>query len=239
MEKLSSSEVCPLCKGANVVHPVGEDGKVIYDKTISCICVRDGLVEGQKQAAIERCEFPPMVEDMTFSNFEEYTAVRTALSLANAMADNPGKLAWLTLMGENGVGKTHLAVAVCKAWVTAGIPARYAYVPLLLDELREGFKETGDDSYYARFQYFCTVPLLLLDDIGAESSTAWVQEKLETLINYRLMYKLSLLLTTNKPIEKLSDKISSRLLRLKEANIVNIDAEDYMLSKLKKQEVSG
>jgi DNA replication protein DnaC len=65
------------------------------------------------------------------------------------------------------------------------------------------------------------VPLLVLDDIGVENSTAWVQEKLDTIVDYRLMHKLALVVTTNLSLDKLSTRIASRLMRAGEIAVIN------------------
>ncbi|KKL80082.1 hypothetical protein LCGC14_2008340, partial [marine sediment metagenome] len=225
MEKLSNDNPCEYCSGMGSVHPV-VSGNIQYDQSIPCVCVKEELEENRKVTMLKSCKFPPIVSELTFENFDNFTEVQSAYIAAKNMADNPGDLAWLVLLGINGVGKTHLAVATCKAWVDAGIPARYSFVPLLLDELREGFNRDGDGSYQNRFDYYCRVPLLLLDDLGMESKTAWVQEKLETIVDFRLMNKLSLIITCNKSLDELSPRISSRLPRLNEkAHIINIDAD--------------
>lgn len=223
---------CEYCQGAGFVHPM-RDNKVDYGNVIPCRCRQQESNENRRMALLRACQFPPMVADMTFNNFKAYPAVQRALIISKVIANNPGKLAWLTLMGLNGVGKTHLAVAICKSWADAGIPSRYVFVPLLLDELREGFSKTDNASYQARFNFYCTIPLLLLDDLGTESKTAWVQEKLETLVDYRLMNKLSLIVTCNKALDELSPRIASRLTRLPESLLINVDAPDYMVEKAK------
>ncbi len=107
-----------------------------------------------------------------------------------------------------------------------GIPARYAYVPLLLDELRRGFRADGDQSYERRFDFYLNVPLLMLDDLGVENSTRWVQEKLDTIVDHRLMNGLSLLVTTNLTMDELNFRISSRLQR-RNGRVVVIDAAEF------------
>jgi len=231
METLSKNNDCKYCGGVGFVHPI-INGKVQYDRTVLCTCQKEEAERNKKESLFRLCAFPPKTETMTFKEFKPYKAVATALKIAKNIASNPGKLVWLTLLGQNGVGKTHLAVAICKAWVAAGIPTRYVYVPTLLDELKEGFGRIDDKSYNKRFKSFCNVPLLLLDDLGQEYQTAWVQEKLNTLVDYRLMNKLSLIITCNKSLDELSPSIASRLSRLHESYVVNIDAEDYLLNKV-------
>jgi len=230
MEVLSNNN-CNICHGALYIHPIIDD-KVQYHTTVLCECVKGNIEKQSKDKLLKSCEFPPFTENMSFDNFRNRQQLKLAYDTAKNIAQYPNKLFWLTLMGANGVGKTHLAVAICKSWVKAGIPARYVFVPLLLDELREGFKNHNDDSYTKRFNYYCRVPLLLLDDLGRESSTQWVQEKLETIVDYRLMNKLSLIITTNKSLDEISPVIASRLSRLhEESKIISIMADDYVLQK--------
>jgi DNA replication protein DnaC len=69
------------------------------------------------------------------------------------------------------------------------------------------------------------VPLLVLDDLGVENSTSWVQEKLDTLVDYRLMHGLALVVTTNLTLEELPARISSRLERA--GHVIGIKGEPY------------
>ena len=219
---------CEYCGGAGYVHPV-ENGRIQYDRTIPCICRKSESEKRIRRYLLDSCDLPPGTDDMDFKSFKVLPEVKTAFNIAKEMADKPGELRWITFMGVNGTGKTHLAISICKAWLNAGIPAKYAFVPLLLDELREGFNRQNGENYQKRFDYYCNVPLLILDDLGAESSTAWVQEKLETIVDYRMFHKLSLIITSNNALEQFSNRIRSRLPRLKESVIVNVGKEDFNL----------
>jgi len=164
---------------------------------------------------------------MTFDKFVFRPGLEEALESAQAMAEETGDFTWLTFMGDTARGKTHLGVAIVRHWLARGRPARYAYVPLLLDELRSGFREDGDRSYDSRFEFFLNVPLLMLDDLGTENRTPWVQEKLDTIIDYRLMNDLALVINTNSTMDELPYRVASRLQR--KGKIVVIDAPEYNL----------
>jgi DNA replication protein DnaC len=170
---------------------------------------------------------------MTFKTFKQRPGVETAYQSAVVVAKSPGELFWLALVGDNGNGKTHLAVSIIHEWLKAGIPAKYVLVSLLLDELRVGFRHEKDgdyeNSYTQRFAYYCNVQLLLLDDYGMESSTPWVQEKLDTIVDYRLMHNLSLLVTSNRTLDQMPARIRSRIMRHPKGKIVCITAGDYAL----------
>lgn len=232
MEKVSERDDCQYCGGAGIVHPM-KNGVVQYSVTIPCSCRKNDINKKRIEAILKTCAFPPFAQNMNLNNFKQYNGVIQSYEDAKEMADNPGKLCWLAILGLNGIGKTHLGIAVCKKWIDAGIPARYALTSLLLDELREGFKKENDDSYAAKFDYYCRVPLLMLDDFGIESKTSWVQEKLETLIDYRLMNNLSLIITSNLSIDEMPMRISSRLERHPNCKISAMKGNENILREVK------
>jgi DNA replication protein DnaC len=221
---------CTICHGFHFVHPLVNEN-VDYSRIVPCKCVAIDYAKRRLEIMIRYCEFPPMAQGYTFENFNSYNDTLTRVKKLALELINAKELVWATFAGINDTGKTHLAVAICKEWVKQGVPAKYAFVPLLLDELREGFGSKGDGSYESRFKSFCTVPLLLLDDLGAENSTVWVQEKLETLIDYRYMNHLSLIVTTNLALGELSPRIRSRLMRHPNSKLIAFDVEEYTIVK--------
>lgn len=223
--------VCPICHDAHFIHPLRDGGKPDYSTVVPCTCVRDQLERERTQRLLRYCELPPGTAHMSFENFKVSPQLQEAYDLAVQVAEDTGKVNWLTLMSGADRGKTHLAVAICRRWLQRGKPALYAYVPLILEELRRGFREEGDRSYEARFDRFLNVPLLVLDDLGAEYRTNWVQENLDTLIDYRLMHGLPLVVTTNTPLDELPFRITSRLMRAPSSRVVVIDAPEFRKSK--------
>lgn len=216
---------CPICRDAHYVHPLKEDGKTNYSRVVPCQCVRDRLEREKLQRMLRMCELPPGTEHMTFENFQVEPSLEEAYDSAVKLAEESADCNWLTLMSGSDRGKTHLLVAMCRRWLARGKPARYAYVLILLDELRRGFREEGDYSYEAYWKFFLNVPLLALDDLGTEHRTNWVQERLDTLIDYRLMNGLALVITTNLGMDELPFRIASRLQR--RGKVVIIDAPEY------------
>jgi len=116
----------------------------------------------------------------------------------------------LYLAGQVGTGKTHTAWTAVGLWcaaaqvlpcgegpTTSGArrPPTVIFTRLtdLLDDLRP-----GDDS--RRCIRDCqAVPLLVLDDIGAEKPSEWTQERLYSIIDHRYANCLPLIVTSNLP----------------------------------------
>ena len=72
-------------------------------------------------------------------------------------------------------------------------------------------KETfnDDDEYRNRFNYIKTVELLLIDDIGAETTTSWSRDEiLGTILQYRMQAKLPTFFTSNFTIQELEEHLS-------------------------------
>lgn len=224
-EGQSEDDQCPICRGAHFVHPTQENGRPNYSRVVPCKCVKKQLEKEKMLRLLRLCELPVKTEHMTFDNFEVGPGLEEAYQMAREFADGSADFNWLTFISDTNRGKTHLGIAIVRHWLSQQKPARYAYVPLLFEELKRGFRAEGDRSYEARFDFFLNVPLLMLDDIGTEKQTAWVQEKLDTIVDYRLMNNLPLVVTTNSTLDEIHFRIASRLQR--NGRIVIIDAPEH------------
>lgn len=202
---------CRICHDFHFVNPSRPGGTIDYSRVVPCLCVRDKADRDKAKRLLSWCELPPASENMTFEKFRTSQGNQDAYNRALLVASNT--LKWLTIASGPNAGKTHLAVSICRAWLGKGKSARYAYVPLLLEELRRGYQNGGNGSYDERFDMFLNVPLLVLDDLGTENKTPWAQEKLDTIVDYRLMHDLSLVVTTNLTLPELPLRIASRLQR--------------------------
>jgi len=192
------------------------------------------LSKEQAERYLKDCRLPPAAKHMTFENFKPDILTKEAYNAALNVANEEG-LKWLTLMGRVDQGKTHLAVAICHRWLERGKAARYAYVPLLLDELRRGFDSEGEFAYGYKFDLFCQVPLLVLDDLGVQKPTPWAMEKLNTIIDYRYFSDLPLVVTLNKPLDQIpgddEHRIASRLQRVEDGKVIALEGKEFRLRK--------
>jgi DNA replication protein DnaC len=158
--------------------------------------------------------------DKSFANFDLRTRelpadqadnLRRALETATRFAENP--TGWLVLNSVGyGNGKTHLAAAIANHVTGRGEPVLFVVVPDLLDHLRSAFNPASGVRYDKRFDEVKSAPLLVLDDLGTESATAWAREKLYQLFNYRYSALLPTVITTATPIDDLDPRLASRML---------------------------
>jgi len=163
-----------------------------------------------------------MLARMTFDNFDtkgganasplDQETLERAMHTAQAFAAAPE--GWLLFNGPRGCGKTHLAVAIAGERLKQGSQVFFAFVPTLLDHLRATFAPGSPVGYDELFEQLNSVSLLVLDDLGSESSTAWAEEKLYQIVVHRHEARLPTIVTTVSTIEDLEDtksRIASRL----------------------------
>ena len=119
---------------------------------------------------------------------------------------------WMVITGPYGSGKTHLAASIANYQAGLGSPPLFIMVPDLLDHLRATFNPKSPVPYDRRFDEIRTTPLLVLDDLGTQSMTPWVKEKLYQLFNHRYNAQLPTVITTSDSLDEMDDRIRSRML---------------------------
>ncbi len=163
---------------------------------------------------------------------DELKSLQKALKAAHVFAERPR--GWLVFMGGYGAGKTHLAAAIANYRAGLGDPPLFVMVPDLLDHLRATFGPSSHTTFDRRFDEIRAAPLLVLDDLGTQSMTPWVREKLYQLFNYRYNAELPTVITTSDSLDEMDPRIRSRLLDGSLCSIYAITVPGYHGSKTKK-----
>jgi DNA replication protein DnaC len=210
-------DTCPICGGLGYVRADVPVDHPNFGKLVPCTCHLAKLAE-QRVYRLRSLSNLNLLSHMTFESFipkvpglppEKQTNLHWAYEEAKAFCQNPD--GWLVFKGGYGCGKTHLAAAIANACVERGQPVLFITVPDLLDHLRAAFAPSSIAGYDARFEEVRTAPVLILDDLGTESSTPWVQEKLFQVFNYRYNARLPTVITTNHELEEIALRLRSRL----------------------------
>ncbi len=158
-------------------------------------------------------------------SLDDQQNLEKAFQAARSFAEKPQ--GWLVLMGSYGGGKTHLAAAIANYRSDLGYPALFVVVPDLLDHLRAAFDPSSHLSLDRRFEEVRTAPLLILDDLGTQSSTPWAREKLYQLFNYRYNADLPTVITTADKMEEIDPRIRSRMMDRRVCRIFGITAPSF------------
>lgn len=183
------------------------------------------------------CNIPPRLINASFGNYqticaEKEKALNKCREFAKSGLQQISNGSGIFLQGPVGTGKSHLAVATLREIIASNIehfgrPATqfdFADEPVcrgyncfmvsivdLLGTLRESFNA---DQLRAPAQRMLRRArhdaLVILDDIGAEKPSSWVEEQLYSIIDLRYRMKRSTFFTTNCSLKELETRIGSR-----------------------------
>ena len=189
---------CPVCQGSGW-QLLEREGKT---SVVRCACYRDTLTdrllaEARIPKRYAHCDLDRFV---TYGNEKLEAAQREARSVAERF---PIVSKGLFLLGPPGVGKTHLAVAVLRQIVTRTRAHGLFYdTRELLRVIRSTF---GSDPMNRLTETDVLRPVveadvLVLDDLGAEKTSEWVEETLNYVVNSRYSERRLTLFTSNYDI---------------------------------------
>ena len=112
----------------------------------------------------------------------------------------------LYLTGNFGCGKTYLLCAMLNELAKKGHKIAIVYYPEFLRSLKESLYE---NDYSNKFNEIKKAELLLIDDIGAETTTAWGRDEvLGTILQYRMQEGLITFFTSNFNLNELEEHFS-------------------------------
>jgi DNA replication protein DnaC len=227
---------CTKCNDLGFVYPLKDDGKVDWSRVVPCICQAERIEHEAKERLLRYCELPDHSENLNLDSYlpGDQPTLQNALLAAKSLLPRSTELQWLTLVGGRDLGKSHLAVGVCREWLSRGVPAKYVLVPRMLAWLKESFEkeQKGEGlSFSSRLRILSEVPLLVLDDLATENPTKWAMEQIMMIVDYRYANHLPLMVTTNKDIESLpgddAGRIGSRLKRYIPSMVIFMEGSEY------------
>lgn len=230
---------CKVCLDYHFVYPIKPNGKTDYSRLVTCQCWLEQERRDRDANLLKLCQLPDATEHMTFDTIIKRPGIVEAVAAAELLAAEQD-IKWLTLAGKVDLGKTHLAIAICREWIRRGVPARFEVVPTMLDRLRDTFNSGAEQTLQSMMDFLCTIPLLVLDDLGSEKPSTWGMEKLTTIANSRLLAGLSMVVTINCPLNEIpgddEGRLASRLQREEWARVVVLDGVEFSKERRGKNE---
>ena len=161
-----------------------------------CDCIRQSA--GERLLANAR--IPKRYEHCTFENFTAYNEqLQKGLRYATQLAERfPVVDKGMFLGGPPGVGKTHLAVAVLGQVIrTRGAVGLFYDTRDLLRVIRSTYDPISRTAEMDVLRPVMTADMLVLDDLGAEKTSEWVEETMNLIVNARYSEKRVTVFTSN------------------------------------------
>ncbi len=212
-DELSMRYTCNLC----------QDTGIIGSQT--CDCYQRRLI----MKAFEKSNLSLQLHDQSFKTFDfslysqevhpkygisPYETMQTIVAVCKdfiATFDKTNKN--LLFWGDPGLGKTFLSTCIAKELIKKGYSVIYEttyQIVSLLEDFK--FKRSDDLSgLRAQTERLYESDLLILDDLGAEFSTAYTNAALFDLLNSRLIANKKTIINTNLDMNELKDRYSNRV----------------------------
>ena len=185
-----------------------------------CSCIRDIA----KALVAEELSRTMPLGDCRFDNFElDYYPDRpdtkgnnprkraaTILNLCKKfVADFPNGVRSLLFMGETGLGKTHLSLAIVSAVSDKGYSVVYGPAGKLFSAVeKEHFSYSGDTE---KRDSLLECDLLVIDDLGTEFLSAFTVSLVNDIIDSRLLEGKPTIISTNLSIDEIEKRYSQRV----------------------------
>jgi DNA replication protein DnaC len=186
---------CPLCddtgwKPVDATEPNG------IRRVVRCDCWRENV--GRQH--LSDANIPKRYLHCTLANFAAYNeSLEKAVAAAKRMADAfPVVSQGLFLEGQPGVGKTHLGVAVLKQVIqSSGARGLFYDTRDLLRVIRSTYDPSIRTTELEILRPVMKADLLVLDDLGAEKTSEWVEETMNLIVNTRYNERRATIFTSN------------------------------------------
>jgi DNA replication protein DnaC len=213
LENSGSGVKCPKCNDSLWVESTGG--------MVRCDCFEKKVKLARVQTLAQQSGLRGSLLKKSFENYHPKTKQQ------EEVLEKVKKGGSFFLIGDFGVGKTHLLAASVNEAVKNGVSAVFFSVPWLLQMIR-------DDLFSNRpigvMDIVCDVEYLALDDLGKEKATETVQEKLFMILDRREIGGLRTSVTSNYDPDtlrrdKVDGAIVSRIIGM--CSLIVLEGEDY------------
>lgn len=169
----------------------------------------------------------------TFATFKVVNGTKRAFDAMKAMAVGKHKPMFL-LCGGIGNGKTHLCESLSIELYKQGIKCPITLWAELRRQLLQAMHrpKPRQVDYDTLFDNFRKRKYVIIDDVGMGSKmTEWEESELEDIINYRYREGLFTVMTTNRALEELPERVVSRFFDPEVSEVVVNEGKDYRLNR--------
>lgn len=218
-ESRSSQDLidCPVCGG--IGYTLQDEGG--YEVAVPCRCLPQRILRDR----IRFLNLPLSLANMRLKDFSlgVYSRESKPIAMAACQAikyylDNfdqmrtEGKGLYL-YSAKKGSGKTRMAASIANDLIhNHDISVKFMTSPAILDEIKSSW---GSKEYTERqiLDMLFMVPVLVVDDFGAEKATDWTNDRFYQIINERYTNNRITIFTSNMSLRNLKydDRITDRI----------------------------
>lgn len=213
---LSGAVRCEQCDDRGwIVTPDGGAGEA---KTCACRTTAQPITQRLRAAGVGA--------DLLYASLESWDASANGELDSEVLAYAANPRGFLTLLGDPGRGKSHVAAGILRAHLLRGGSGRWCDLQIFVQSITgTGNWERGR----AEEEAMVRAGLLTLDDLGAERETPYSREVVTRMIRSRHVDQAPTIFTSNLSIDQLMEWEPRIVSRLGAGPIVALGGEDYRL----------
>lgn len=219
-EFISQSHNCGSCATLDQCKNFmkGYEPRLVLDRNlidIEYIRCNRGIIEDERKkvtSMIDSIHMPKEVMEASLAEVDledgsRVVAVRAAKDFLNEWErTNVLPTKGLYIHGQFGVGKSYLLGALANELAARHIHSVVVYVPEFFREMKQSIQ---DHSLAEKIEFVKRAPVLMLDDIGAETMSSWTRDDiLGTVLHYRMSEQLPTFMTSNFNYDELQHHLS-------------------------------
>ena len=185
---------------------------------------------------LEIAGVPPKYYNSTFESFNVNNFNRKTYDFCKNYTLQKKFDIGLFLFGPCGVGKTHLAISVIREMLLNNRNVFFISTPNLLFQLRKTFSTSVTTTDEEQLRKYLSYSFLVLDDLGTEKWSEWVQQTLDHIVYQRDAHAMPAIITSNLALNQIQsrygDRIVSRITGM--SHVLKLTGADHRLAQRKK-----
>lgn len=205
--KERASYHCNVCK--DLGYTFRTEG--IYEIATKCKCQILKEIKGK----MDNSGLGDLLETKTFGNYradQEYQRVIKETAIKYTKEFLRGNKHSFSILGQSGIGKTHVMAAVARKLIDENISVKYYIADEIIQSLQAC--KYDDENYYREFSKIANAGVLFIDDLFKSSIQNYYNQEtinmehlreIFKIINYRYNKKLPILISSEIHFERFAD----------------------------------